>query len=63
MCCCDRPQLLHAFGAQHDPEPAVRPDCSSEDAAEHGRFLMSKYSNNGRRHNHQLLSPCTRKLN
>ena len=63
MCPCDRPQLLHAFGAQHDPEPAVRPDCSSGDAAEHGRFLMSKYSNNGRRHNHQLLSPCTRKLN
>ena len=25
-----------------------------------GRFLISKYSNNGRKHNHELVSPCTR---
>ena len=52
-------ELMHAFGAQHDPEEAERAECTPTNAAEDGRFLMSKYSNNGRKHNHELVSPCT----
>ena len=53
-------ELMHAFGAQHDPEEAERPECTPRKSDEEGRFLMSKYSNNGRKHNHELVSPCTR---
>ncbi len=27
-----------------------------------GRFLMSKYSNDGHKLNHEILSPCTKSL-
>ena len=53
-------ELMHAFGAQHDPEEAERPECTPRKSEEEGRFLMSKFSNNGRKHNHELVSPCTR---
>ena len=53
-------ELMHAFGAQHDPDEAERPECTPSNSEEEGRFLMSKYSNNGRKHNHELVSPCTR---
>ena len=49
---------MHAFGAKHDPEE--RKDCTPKDVETNGRFLMSKYSNNGRKHNHEVLSPCTK---
>ena len=51
-------ELMHAFGAKHDPEE--RKDCTPTDVETNGRFLMSKYSNNGRKHNHEVLSPCTK---
>jgi len=51
-------ELMHAFGAKHDPEE--RKDCTPKDVETNGRFLMSKYSNNGRKHNHEVLSPCTK---
>ena len=52
-------ELMHAFGAQHDPEETERAECTPSNSEEDGRFLMSKYSNNGRKHNHELVSPCT----
>jgi len=53
-------ELMHAFGAKHDPDTKERADCTPSDMDDNGRFLMSKYSNNGRRHNHEVLSPCTK---
>ena len=53
-------ELMHAFGAQHDPDAVERAECTPANSEEDGRFLMSKYSNNGRKHNHELVSPCTR---
>merc|ERR1719153_417626 len=53
-------ELMHAFGAKHDPDAKERADCTPSDMEANGRFLMSKYSNNGRRHNHEVLSPCTK---
>ena len=52
-------ELMHAFGAQHDPDAVERAECTPANSEEDGRFLMSKYSNNGRKHNHELVSPCT----
>lgn len=53
-------ELMHAFGAKHDPEETENPACTPHDAETNGRYLMSKYSNNGKKHNHELLSPCTK---
>jgi len=53
-------ELMHAFGAKHDPDQKERPDCTPSDSEMNGRFLMSKYSNNGRKHNHEVLSQCTK---
>ena len=53
-------ELMHAFGAKHDPEISERADCTPSDAGVNGRYLMSKYSNNGKKHNHEILSPCTK---
>ena len=47
-------------GAKHDPDAKERAECTPADVDDNGRFLMSKYSNNGRRHNHEVLSPCTK---
>ena len=47
-------------GAKHDPEEKERPDCTPSDMTENGRFLMSKFSNNGKKHNHEILSPCSK---
>ena len=44
-------ELMHAFGAQHDPDAVERAECTPANSEEDGRFLMSKYSNNGRKHN------------
>ena len=35
-------ELMHAFGAQHDPDKTERPECTPSDSVESGRFLMSK---------------------
>ena len=68
-------ELMHAFGdflsnsttlymiilgAKHDPEISEDPKCTPSDAEQNGRYLMSKYSNNGKKHNHEILSPCTK---
>jgi hypothetical protein len=53
-------ELMHSFGAKHDPDPAENPRCTSADVATNGRYLMSRFSNNGRKLNHELLSSCTR---
>ena len=47
-------------GAKHDPEINEDPSCTPSDAEQNGRYLMSKYSNNGKKHNHEILSPCTK---
>ncbi|XP_071742904.1 disintegrin and metalloproteinase domain-containing protein 10-like [Lepeophtheirus salmonis] len=52
-------ELLHSFGARHDPEPAQNPSCVPKDKWINGRYLMSKYSNDGHKLNHEILSPCT----
>merc|ERR1719402_1474114 len=53
-------ELMHAFGARHDPSVSERAECTPADSVTNGRYLMSKYSNNGRKHNHEVLSPCTK---
>lgn len=87
-------ELMHSFGAKHDPEPSENPKCTPDDKVEllhsiflrvptnlikyririnrilifsafqfqwvNGRFLMSKYSNDGHKLNHMILSPCTK---
>ena len=68
-------ELMHAFGeslsrpschwsvisgAKHDPEVSEDPACTPKDTEQNGRYLMSKYSNNGKKHNHEVLSPCTK---
>ena len=35
-------ELMHSFGAKHDPPAAARPQCTPGDAAQNGRFLMSR---------------------
>ena len=62
-------ELLHAFGARHDPPPfgaengGAASECnpSTADAAANGRYVMSRFSNNGRRRNHEVLSSCSRR--
>ena len=89
-------ELMHSFGAKHDPEPSEKAECTPEDKVikqiqilfihhiiyyngtfyfylsisvrilillfqwVNGRFLMSKYSNDGHKLNHMVLSPCTK---
>jgi len=53
-------EILHSFGAKHDPEAEDREDCTPLDKHFNGRFLMSKYSNDGHKLNHQIMSPCTK---
>jgi len=53
-------EILHAIGAKHDPDPEERPDCTPLDKHFNGRFLMSKFSNDGHKLNHQIMSPCTK---
>jgi len=55
-------ELMHSFGAKHDPEPSEDAKCTPEDKWVNGRFLMSKYSNDGHKLNHMILSPCTKSL-
>ena len=52
--------MYHDLGAQHDPDKADNPSCTPGDPETNGRYLMSKYSNNGKKHNHEILSPCTK---
>ena len=54
-------EVMHSFGAKHDPEATDEPNCTPKDQNINGRFLMSRFSNNGRKMNHQLLSLCSRK--
>ncbi|XP_023343181.1 disintegrin and metalloproteinase domain-containing protein 10 [Eurytemora carolleeae] len=53
-------EILHSLGAKHDPEPAEREDCTPLDKHFNGRFLMSKFSNDGHKLNHAIMSPCTK---
>ena len=76
-------ELMHSFGAKHDPEANEEPECTPHDRVKfifywinkfwigfhpylllqwiNGRFLMSKFSNDGHKLNHQILSPCTKR--
>jgi len=44
-------EILHAFGASHDPK-----DTKSNAEGKEGRYLMSRYSNSGTKENHAKLS-------
>lgn len=62
-------ELMHSFGAKHDPAGGGTDGgtdgggagCTPADADINGRYLMSRFSNTGRRINHELLSSCTKK--
>jgi len=54
-------EIMHSLGAQHDPEPNQSVECTPKDRAINGRYLMSAFSNDGRKLNHMMLSPCTKK--
>jgi len=54
-------EIMHSLGAQHDPEPKQSVECTPKDRALNGRYLMSAFSNDGRKLNHMMLSPCTKK--
>ena len=49
-------ELLHSFGASHDPH-----HCSPDNVRTEGRFLMSKFSSSGVKRNNELISNCTAK--
>jgi len=49
-------ELLHSFGAYHDPETS---DCSAKDEKRSGRFLMSRFSSSGVKRNNERISNCT----
>ena len=49
-------ELLHSFGASHDPH-----HCSPENIRTDGRYLMSKFSSSGVKRNNELISNCTAK--
>ena len=47
-------ELLHSFGASHDPD-----HCSPENIRRDGRFIMSRYSSSGTKKNNEVISNCT----
>ena len=47
-------ELLHSFGASHDPRHCTPANIRSE-----GRYLMSKYSSSGVKKNNEVISNCT----
>ncbi|XP_059096532.1 disintegrin and metalloproteinase domain-containing protein 10-like isoform X2 [Tigriopus californicus] len=55
-------ELMHSFGAKHDPDPKDSSNCTPIDKWTNGRFLMSKYSNDGHKLNHEIISPCTKSM-
>ena len=55
-------ELMHSFGSKHDPDVNEVPECTPNDKWINGRYLMSKYSNDGHKLNHMILSPCTKDL-
>ena len=47
-------ELLHSFGASHDPR-----HCTPANIRTEGRYLMSKYSSSGVKKNNEVISNCT----
>ena len=47
-------ELLHSFGASHDPA-----HCSAHNIRRDGRYLMSRYSSSGVKKNNEIISNCT----